>query len=179
MRTCDDIVREACSPRDLKSLHSCDHCAWARAGELLVGAIKASPETWRTRVDEAYDHLENAPFVLRREDLWSLVLLVEMPDGTADTVKRLVERETRGSRKLAFRENERIPILFGGFVGKREEDANLAAKSANVVEVTLAAFAGDDPELRQALEVLLKPRQPREEVDALIHTLSKEMSDAS
>ncbi|WP_242343654.1 MULTISPECIES: hypothetical protein [Anaeromyxobacter] len=177
MRTCEEMVALACKPHTPEFLHSDEASAWARAADLIVGAINASPETWASRVDNAYDRLGSPPVVLRREDLWSLVLLIELPTGTSDAVKRHIERETRGSRKLAFSEDEDVPSLFAQSIGRRE--ANPGAASPTVVEDTLAQFCAGDSELRRGLEVLLKPRQPREEVDALIRILSGEPGDAN
>jgi hypothetical protein len=177
MRTCEEMVALACKPHAPEVLHSDEACVWARAADLIVGAISASPETWARRIDNAYGRLESPPVVLRREDLWSLVLLIELPTGTSDAVKRHIERDTRGSRKLAFSEDEDVPSLFAQTIDPREVATGVA--SPTVVEDTLAQYCAGDAELRTGLEVLLKPRQPREEVDALIRILSGEPRDAN
>lgn len=172
MRACWDIIAAATFPRGATDLVRLDHVTWARSAELIIGAVSASGDGWRECIERAHDALDSCPVPLTREDFWSLVLLVEMPNDTPDAILRLIEHQTTGSRKLAFREGDAIPQLFGSLTNLPGSSAPARASATTAVTGALDEFAQGDTAMRNALEVLLKARQPKDDVDLLVRLLA-------
>ncbi len=179
MRSCEQILAEAVAPHPLAVLAREPDLAWARVADLVVGVVTTPLETLSSTIDRSYEALEAAPVTLRREDLWSIVLLVQLPAGTPERFRRNVEVQTTGSRKLAFNEDRPVPKLFGVLGAQLSSERVDPLQPTSTVEDTLTRFAAGNARLRVALDVLLKARQPRDEVEELIRVLAEELQHDS
>jgi hypothetical protein len=179
VRSCEQILAEAVAPHPYTALVSEPDLTWARAADLVVGVVSTRLETLNSAIDRSYEALEAAPVTLRRDDLWSIVLLVQLPAGTSERVRRNIEVQTTGSRKLAFNEDMPVPKLFVLLGAQRSSEIAGPLQPTSTVEDTLTRFAAGNKRLRVAFDVLLKARQPRDEVEELIRILAEEQQHGS
>ncbi len=143
--------------------------AWVRTGELTLGYVVAGDgvRAW----DAAYRKLDDLA-VLKPGETWNVHLVVECPAGTPPARLREVEADLMGSRKLAVVGDAALLNLSLRSTIASDDAVPSPVVTEDLIARTLDGIA--QGELRQTLDVLLRPRrEPPEQVDRLIHLLGR------
>jgi hypothetical protein len=171
----DTDLRNALRPFEPELLVSAAEFLWMRGGDLIVGLLRC-PGNLTLQVDElvdkAYGQLDDSGS-LKADDLWNVLLVVEL-EADAPDVEKTIQRlnaDMHCSRKLAKRTTEPLPALFLP-LGQEPVETSPPVSAGDPIRFALDSTS--DGALRQALEVLLKPRRHKEDVDRLIDLLSKD-----
>jgi hypothetical protein len=169
MPTSHDLLLKISGGLPTESIVAGPDVSWARIQGVVLGVVCTSDSKWSVDCERAYKALEEVPSKgLRSEELWNVTLVVVLL-ALSPPVAREIERDLRGSRKIATTP-DKLPSLFGPFV---QGHSGRASHSENPIARALSQFAGNDTDLRDALSILLAPRRDRIGVDRLIVLLSK------
>jgi hypothetical protein len=177
-----EIIKTAATPEAVEAMVETPTIAWARTSGLILGAAKTSASDWRTALDAAYDALDDQKVApLRRDELWSVVLLVELSTGPGvlsssarEKIARAIETDLQGSRKVPFFIDEPVPRLFGPISIEPATEPD-GGRGRDELEDVLVSFSKGDPELLALLKKTLTVRKrSMENVNALLDLLGGE-----
>lgn len=176
-----EIIRTAATSEAVEVMVETPTIAWARTNGLIIGASKTVTSDWRAVVDAAYDALDDQKVApLRKEELWSVVLLVELsmdPDVLSSSAReklaRAIETDLQGSRKVPFFVDEPVPRLFGRIAEVPATGLD-SSHGRDELEEVLVSFSKGDARLLALLKKTLTVRKrSMENVNALLDVLEE------